>query len=172
MLQLSGSLLNRPVLSLQTGGVVATTTGAIINPNNLKIEGFYCIDAFDRKKTVVLLYQDIRDVIVQGFVVNDREVLADPGELVRLKEMIRLRFDVMGKQVVTTNKEKLGKVIDFAAETTTMYIQKLYLAQSILKNITGGNLGVDRNQIVEITDKRIIIQDISGRVSARAGAVA
>lgn len=172
MLQLSGSLLNSPVLSLQTGGVVATTVGAIINPNNLKIEGFYCSDAFDRKKMVILLYQDIRDIIVQGFVVNDRGVLADPDELVRLKDVISLRFDVLGKQVITTNKDKIGKVIDFAAETTTMYIQKLYLSQSLLKNITGGNLGIDRTQIVEITDKQIIVQDLSGRVPARAGAVA
>jgi uncharacterized protein YrrD len=172
MLQFSASLLNRPVLSLQTGGVVATTTGAIINPNNLKIEGFYCIDHFDRRRTAVLLYQDIRDVIVQGFVVNDQDVLADPGELVRLTEVINIHFDVLGKQVVTTKKEKLGKVIDFAAETTTMYIQKLYLAQSMFKNLTGGNLGIDRTQIVEITDKKIIVQDLSGTVPAHAGAMA
>lgn len=172
MLQLSAGLLNRPVLSLQTGGVAATTVSAIINPNNLKIEGFYCADGFERKKMVILLYQDIRDVMVQGFVVNDHEVLADPGELVRLKEVIGLHFDVLGKQVVTTNKEKVGKVVDYAAETTTMYIQKLYVAQSLLKNLAGGNLSVDRSQIMEITDKKIIIQDLSGRVSARAGAIA
>jgi len=172
MLQFSGSLLNRPVLSLQTGGVIAATAGAIINPNNLKIEGFYCADHFDRRKTVVLLYQDIRDTIPQGFVVNDHDVLADPSELIRLKEVLDLHFDVLGKQVVTTSKEKLGKVIDFAADTNTMYIQKLYLAQSVFKNITGGNLGIDRTQIVEITDKKIIVQDLSATVSAHAGAVA
>lgn len=172
MLQFSRNLLNRPVLSLQTGGVIATTTEAIINPNNLKIEGFYCVDAFDRKQIVVLLYQDIRDVMAQGFVVNDREVLVDPDELVRLKDIMKINFQILGKPVVTTNKDKLGKVIDFAVDTTTMYIQKLYLAQSIFKNLTGGNLGVDRNQIVEITDKKVIIQDISGRVPAQAKAVA
>lgn len=172
MLQFSGSLVNRPVLSLQTGGVVAATTGAIINPNNLKIEGFYCTDHFDRRNTVVLLYQDIRDTIPQGFVVNDHDVLADPSELIRLKEVLDIHFDVLGKQVVTTSKEKLGKVIDYAADTNTMYIQKLYLAQSVFKNITGGNLGIDRTQIVEITDKKIIVQDLSATVSAHAGAIA
>jgi uncharacterized protein YrrD len=172
MLQFSGNLLNRPVLSLQTGGVIAATTGVIINPNNLKIEGFYCTDHFDRRKTVVLLYQDIRDTIPQGFVVNDHDVLADPSELIRLKEVLDIHFDVLGKQVVTTSKEKLGKVIDFAADTNTMYIQKLYLAQSVFKNITGGNLGIDRTQIVEITDKKVIVQDLSATVSAHAGAVA
>ena len=65
MLRLSESLINRPVMSLRTGQPVATVTEPIINPNNLKIEGFYCTDRFS-KNELVLLYQDIRDVITQG----------------------------------------------------------------------------------------------------------
>lgn len=170
MLQLSGSLLNRPVLSLRTGGIVATTTGAIINPTNLKIEGFYCTDAFQRKKTLVLLYQDIRDVIVQGFVVNDHDVLAEPDELVRLKNIMNLHFEVLGKPVRTVSKEKVGKVVDYATETTTMFVQKIYVGQSLIKNFTGGSLGIDRTQIVEITDRKIVIQDLTQRVPAGAKA--
>jgi uncharacterized protein YrrD len=170
MLQLSGSLLNRPVLSLRTGGAVATATEAIINPNSLKIEGFYCVDHFDRKKTAVLLYQDIRDMIAQGFVVNDHDVLAEPEELVRLKDLMDLHFELLGKQVVTVDKQKIGKVVDFATETTTMYIQKIYVGQSLLKNLTGGNLGIDRTQIVEITDKKIIVQELAKPVPAGAKA--
>lgn len=171
MLQLSGSLLNRPVLSLRTGGVVATTQSPIINPNNLKIEGFYCEDTFNHK-TLVLLYQDIRDVIPQGFVVNDADVLTEPGELIRLKEIIDINFELLGKQVITVSRDKLGKVTDFATETTTMYVQKLYVSQSIFKNLSGGNLGVDRTQIVEITSRHIIVNDLQQPVRAHAGAVA
>ncbi len=166
MLQLSGSLLNRPILSLRTGGVVGTATQAIINPTNLKIEGFYCTDAFDRKRTVVLLYQDIRDVIAQGLVVNDHDVLAEPEELVRLKDLLNLNFELIGKGVATVSKQKLGRVVDYSTDTTTMYVQKIYVGQSILKNLTGGNLGVDRTQIVEVTDKRITVQDLAQRVPA------
>jgi uncharacterized protein YrrD len=170
MLQLSGSLLNRPILSLRTGGVIGTTNGAIINPNNLKIEGFYCQDTF--RHSLVLLYQDIRDVIPQGYVVNDADVLAEPSELVRLKDIMDIHFELLGKQVRTTSRDKLGKVVDFAAETTTMYIQKVYVGQSIFKNLTGGNLGIDRTQIVEITNKQIIVQDLQQHVPAHAGAIA
>lgn len=159
MLQLSGSLLNRPVLSLRTGGVIGMTTRAIFNPNSLKIEGFYCTDAFDRKKPLVLLYQDIRDVIAQGVVVNDHEVLTEPDELVRLKDILRLNFELVGKQVVTVDKQTLGKVTDYSVQTETMYVQKIYVGQSLLKSIAGGNLGIDRTQIVEITDKKITVQN-------------
>jgi sporulation protein YlmC with PRC-barrel domain len=172
MLQLSGNLLNQPVLSLQTGGVIATTTKAIINPNNLKIEGFYCIDAFDRKQTFILVEQDIRDVIAQGLVVNDHDSLSDPKELVRLKDTLGAGFELTGKQVMTTEKQKVGKVVDYAADTESMYIQKLYVGQSILKSFTGGSLSVDRSQIVEIHDRKIIIHDIMPGVPAKFPAAA
>lgn len=172
MLQLSGSLLHRPVLSLRTGGVVATTLSAIINPNNLKLEGFYCTDAFEKKKTFVLLYQDIRDIIPQGVVVNDHDALTDPHELVRLKRTMDLHFELLGKQVVTTGKSKIGKVSDYATEVDTMYIQKIYVSQSVFKSFTGGSLGIDRSQIVEITNQKIVVHDLSQGVPAGAKAVA
>jgi uncharacterized protein YrrD len=171
MLQLSGSLLNRPILSLRTGGTIATATEAIINPNNLKIEGFYCQSNTTRGQ-LVLLYQDIRDIIPQGFVVNDLDVLTEPTELIRLQDILEIHFELLGKQVQTVSHSKLGKVVDFAAETTTMYVQKVYVGQSIFKNLTGGNLGIDRTQIVEITNKQIIVQDLQQHVPAHAGAVA
>lgn len=172
MLMLSKSLLDKPVLSLRTGAQVATTTAPIFNPNNLKIEGFYCLDRFDKKRHLVLLYQDIRDFIPQGFVVNDHDVLADPHELVRLKELIDINFELLGKPVQTLSKDRIGKISDYATEVQTMYVQKLYVAQSVLKSFTGGSLSVDRTQIVEITPRRIIIQDLTKDSRLRAGATA
>lgn len=171
MLQLSESLLNKPVMSLRTGQAVATALAPIINPNNLKIEGFYCTDRFNHQE-LVLLYQDIRDIIPQGFVIDDHDVLADPNELVRLKDILSINFNLVGKPVVTVDKQRVGKVSDYATEMETMYIQKLYVSQSMLKSFTGGNLGIDRNQINEITDKKIIINELLKGTPAAAGVVA
>jgi len=170
MLQLSGMLLNRPVLSLRTSTQVAITLAPIINPSNLKIEGFYCQDT--SRKQLVLVAQDVRDILPQGIVVNDQDVLTDPEELVRLQNTMQLNFELIGKPVVTTEKQKLGKVEDYSTETESLFVKKLYVAQPLFKNFSGGNLAVDRTQIVEITDKRIVVNDISARVPAHAGAVA
>ena len=51
-----------------------------------------------------------------------------------------------------------------------MYLQKIYVGQSLLKNFTGGNLGIDRTQIVEITDRKIVVQELTPRVPAGAKA--
>jgi sporulation protein YlmC with PRC-barrel domain len=171
MLQLSNNLLNKSVLSLRTGTPIATVTGPLINPNNLKIEGFYCQDRFD-KRQLLLLYQDIRDMLPQGYVVNDHDVLVEPEELVRLKDIIALDFELIGKQVVTVSKEKVGKVSDYATEAETMFIQKIYVSQSILMSLTGGSLSIDRTNINEITPKRVIINDLVENTPATAPATA
>jgi sporulation protein YlmC with PRC-barrel domain len=171
MLQLSESLLNKPVMSLRTGQQVATVLEPIINPNNLKIEGFYCTDRFS-KDELVLLYQDIRDIISQGFVVDDHDVLTPPGELVRLKDTMQIGFRLIGKPVVTISEQHVGKVSDYATELETMYVQKIYVSQSVFKSFTGGNLGVDRSQINEITDKKIIINELLKGTPAAAGVAA
>lgn len=171
MLALSGALINKPVLSLRTNGVVATTVSAIINPNNLKIEGFVCRDRFS-KQNLVLLYQDIRDNIPQGFVIDDHDVLSPPEDLLRLKDILELNFELKGKPVVTIDKARLGKVTDYAAEAETMFIQKLYVSQSILKNLSGGSLSVDRSQIVEITNRKITVQNLLRPLKSSEAAVA
>lgn len=171
MLRLSDTLIGKPIMSLRTGQPVATTTGALINPNNLKIEGFYCVDRFDRSE-LLLLYQDIRDVITQGFVINDHDVLARPDDLVRLKKLIDLRFELKGMQVVTVSRQRLGKVSDYAVEVETMYIQKFYVTQGFMKSLTGGNLGIDRSQVNEITNTKVIVLDPLQGGAIRAAAAA
>jgi sporulation protein YlmC with PRC-barrel domain len=170
MLQLSGMIVNRPILSLRTGTQVGTALAPIMNPNNLKIEGFFCKG--DGRKQLILLSQDIREVMPQGIVVNDEDVLTDPDELVRLKSVISISFELLGKHVETTSRQKLGRVSDYATEIESMFVKKLYVSQPIYKNFSGGNLGIDRTQIVEITDKKIVVNDLDAKIPATAGAIA
>jgi uncharacterized protein YrrD len=159
MLLLSETLLNQPVLSLRTGSQVAQIFGFIVNPDNFKVEGFYCHDRLS-KDDLVLLYQDVRNIIGQGVIINDHDVLSHPNILVRLQEIIKINYLLVGKPVVTIGKVKVGKVKDFAIDSETFYIQKLYVGQSIVKSFTGGQLSIDRTQIIEVTDDKIIIQEL------------
>jgi len=159
MLILSEALSDKPVLSLQTGAPVGTTTGTIINPNNLKIEGFYCQDRFENKQ-LILLTQDIRDILPQGIVVNDHHALTDPSEIIRLKDIMQLGFALIGKPVYTMGKQKIGKIADYATDHESLYIQNLYVARSILKSLNPGQLSIDRTNIVEIPNPTIVKQEI------------
>lgn len=159
MLQLSAAILNQPVLSLQTGAPVGLTVSAIFNPNNLKIEGFHCQDRFE-KEPKILLSQDIRDVLPQGIVVNDHNALTDPEELIRMRDILELNFELVGKPVYTVSKQRVGKITDYAVDSGSLYVQKLYVARSLLKSLNTGQLSVDRTNIVEITSRKVVIQEI------------
>lgn len=159
MLQLSSYFIGKPILSLRSGTPVAWSTMAIINPKNLKIEGFYCVDSMDQA-TLVLLDQDIREMSRQGIIIDDHDVLVEPEDLVRLRDVLEAGFELYKKAVETVDNVKVGKVNDYAVETSSMYVQKLYVSQPIWKNLTGGSLSIDRSQIIEVTDKRIIINEL------------
>lgn len=169
MLLMGQQLIGKPVLSLRTGGPVGEVTDIIINPNNLKVEGWYVNDSSTKQRRV-LLSQDIRDIIDQGFVVNDAEDLSDSSELVRLESVIKLNFELMGKTVVSDTKRRLGKVNDYAFEKDGFFIQKLYIGQSIVRSFSGGSAIVDRTQIIGINNKRITVAEatIPGKVETVA----
>jgi uncharacterized protein YrrD len=158
MLLLSASFANKPILSLRTGGEIGKIQGPIINPNNLKIEGYYCVDRFSKQK-LVLLSQEIREVIEDGVIVNDHDSMTQEEDLVRLRKVLDIKFNIINKKVVTKRRQNLGKINDYAINSDNMYIQKMYVSQPLVKSLNGGQLSIDRSQIVEVTDKKIVVND-------------
>jgi len=171
MFRLSENLKEMPVLSLRTGGKIAMTEDFVVNPHNLKIEGWYCKDAYS-KKPLILLASDVREIMPQGLAVNDHTNLTEPEELIRLKEVLELKFTALGKGVITESGNKLGKVSEFAIDNDSFFVAKLYVSQPIYKNIAGGQLVIDRSQIVEITDKHITVKDTTEPLAASAQSLA
>lgn len=159
MLKLSDAFISLPVISLRTGAAIGKTLQPLINPNNLKIEAWYCSSIYS-KQAVLLPVQEIREISKLGVAVNDHESLTEPEDLIRLQKLIKIQFNPIGKQVITESRKKLGKVEDYAVDLDSMYIVNLYVSQRSLKSFTNPPLTVNRLQIVEITDKRIVIKDI------------
>lgn len=168
MLRLSNNYTNRSILSLRTGGLIGVASMPIINPDNLKVEGWYAQNHFE-KGDFILPAREIRDFIAKGLVVDDHDALTHPDDMVRMKSVIDIRFDLIGKSVVSENRKRLGKIADYAVDESSYYIQKLYVTPSLLKGITNEQFIIDRSQIVEITNKKIVVQDPS--VKSRSGAV-
>ena len=158
MLTLGKQLESKPILSLRTSSQIGLVGDVIIDPNNLKIEGWHALDTNDKREGI-LLSQDVRDILPRGFAVNDHEAISDPKDLIRLQKVLDLKFELLQKPVVTTNKKKLGKVTDYSFEKNAFFIQKIYVSQSILKDFSGGGLVIDRSQVVEITHRQIVVRE-------------
>jgi sporulation protein YlmC with PRC-barrel domain len=83
-----------------------------------------------------------------------------------------LHFNLIGKPVVTETNARIGRINDFAVELESMFIQKLYVAQALRKSLSTSALSIDRSQIIEITDRKIIINDLAQTSTVGATAVA
>lgn len=159
MLKLSSTLLNIPIMGLQEAAAIGTAVRPLVNPNNLKIEGWFCTQPAS-KDVLFLPASDIREIARYGLAVNSRQELAPLEEFIRLEKIMRLDYQLHGKLVVTENKKKIGKIEDYAANLDSFYIEKLYVNQKALGAFMKDQLVVSRMQIREITDKKIVIQDI------------
>jgi uncharacterized protein YrrD len=167
MLKLFESTPQTSVMSLRSGSSVGTIVKPIINPNNLFIEGWFVEDNRSGHQ-LILLSTDIRDILPQGFAINDYDVLSEPNELIRLKELIKLNFNLINLKVASESGKSYGKINDYAFETNNSFIQKLYASQPLVKTLSGGNLSIDRSQIIEVTNKRLVIEDPTEKARGRA----
>lgn len=157
MLILSSKLRNLAVLSLRTGGKIAVARVPLINPNNLQILGWWC-ESPHYKEPVVLLNDDVREMSPRGLIVDDNDALVEKQELVKLKNILDIAYDVMEKPVKTKH-HRLGKVSDYSVNDG-MFIQKLYVSKPLINIFTSDSaLLVDRSQVLEVTDHYILIKD-------------
>lgn len=156
MLVLSKELYNRPVLSLRSGTSIAQAERPLIDPRNLQIVGWWCKPRTG-KGPRILLSTEARDIGNKGIIVDDHMDLSEPEDLVRLREVIDIDYTLEGK-AVKTERNKLGKVSDFSFNDG-FFVQKLYVSSSIVKALGANEWVIDRTQVIEVTDKYILVRD-------------
>lgn len=171
MLRFSEIYNERDILSLRTGSIVGHAYSPIINPNNLKIEGWYAAEN-GAEGDMILPVAEVREVIDRGFIVNDHSAITPSEDLVRMSDITKLQFELIGKTVKSDMKRKLGKVHNYAVDESSMIVQKMYVTPGALRGITKQDLVIDRSQIVEINNREIIVRDATERVGAPARAMA
>jgi hypothetical protein len=166
MLMMSGTLRNQPVMSLRTGTQIAFAVEPIIDPRSLKILGWWC-QVPNNKEQLVLLAEDVRERMPSGLAVNDEDALSAAADLVRHREMLDIKFQLVHKPV-KNKRQKLGKVEDFTYDES-MFIQKLYVPSGLRKVFSADDvLMIDRNQIIEVTDSYILVDDGETKDSVKA----
>lgn len=144
-------------MSLRIGGQVAIATTPIINPHNLKILGWWC-KAPRSAAPLVLLVEDVRQELPSGLAIDDEDDLNLPEDLVRHREILGIKFQLMDKPV-RTKQTRLGKVKDYSYNDG-MFVQKLYVERPLRKILSADDtLLIDRTQILEVTDQYILVRD-------------
>ncbi len=145
-------------MSLQTGQPIAVVKRPIINEHNLEVVALQC-DVGRRRKASVILMRDVRQFAADCVIIDSFDDIEDAGEIVRLGEVMKRRFDPIGKQVVSEGGQKLGKVEDYTINLKTYMLQKLYVHQSLMKSILFNSLVIDRTQIIDVSQKQFTVKD-------------
>lgn len=157
MLLFDSKIVGLRVASVQASSQIGTTEGYVINPRNLSIPALY-VDSRLSPEPKVLHTSDIRDMNQKGLIIDHDEQLMDVDDLIRLKEIIDIDFQLIGKPVVTEDGHKLGKTVSFIFDVDTWKIIKIHVRQSIIKNMGTSELIIHRAQIVRVSDDSIIVK--------------
>ena len=170
MYALASHLVTLPVVSLQTGETMATVNGLIINPDQLRLLGFYLNSG--RSPRSLLVMTSVRQLALDCVIVDNEDDLSEPDEVVRLQRHLQTPYTPMEKTVKTESGRTLGAVEDFTINLETEHVQKLYVRPPLLKAWYRSSLIIDRAQIVDIQPHFFVVRDAQDYVNltAKAGA--
>jgi len=158
MLILGTRLLNTPVMSLQTGGRLASTQKPIINPSNLKIVAFEVEGQLLSERPALLRVDDIREMGRVGMIVNSNDEFIGVHDVIKIEKLYELGFPLVGMVVIDDTRKRLGKVEDYTVDTDSFVIQQLNIHRGFFKGLTDTGLLISRHQIIEINDNEIIVK--------------
>lgn len=157
MIILGSSLSPAPVVSIQTGGEVARTNKAIIDPADLRILAYSVRGPLLPPGDQLLRIADVRELSSMGFIVDSVDEFVAPEDVLTLKQVYELQFDLIGMSVVDQRRHKLGKIIDFTIDTNTFTVQQLTVRRPLLQSFNDTELLIHRSQIIEISNHEIVV---------------
>ncbi|MEO5499532.1 MAG: hypothetical protein ABIR46_03465 [Candidatus Saccharimonadales bacterium] len=152
------TLLQAPIMSLQTGTQLAQSTQAIVDPRQMTVVAFYVDGSGLDQNPSILHVNDIREISDIGLIIDDATKLMSIDGLVRLKEIIDFEFELKGLKVVDEHKRKLGKVSGYSIETVDFTVMQIYTEQSLLRSLSTMNNTIHRSQIVSVNNTMMVVQ--------------
>lgn len=158
MLLLGSRLAHTPIMSLQTGGRLAHTEKAIIDPANLKILAYEVVGPLLTETPAFIRTADIREYGRLGMIIDSTDELVGLSDVIHIKKIHDLNFSLIGMQVIDDHKHKLGKVDDYTLDTDSYVIQQLNVRRGFLKSLNDTGLLINRSQIVEINNSTIVVK--------------
>ncbi len=166
---ISGSrLVSCPVLSLHVGGEIARVAEPIVDPNSLKIIGFKLEGKMIRDDVGdVLPIESVREFSRMGMIVDSIDEFVQGDEIIKIKNVLELNFNLVGLKVVTRQKTKLGKVLDYTVDAEAWYIQQIIVQRPAIKAFFDPELIIPRKQIIEVDDYQVVVKDEHEKVKSK-----
>lgn len=163
------NLTNRPVMSLHVGGEIARTSTPIIDPDDLRIVGFHLAGGRAGKDIgSILETRDIRENSDIGFIVDSDDVFVTPEDAIRLADVLKINFELVGKKVVTKKGTKIGRVTNYTVDPEDFMVRQVEVQRPIMKAFMDPELLIGRSEIVSVDDKKITVRDEESKLKESA----
>ena len=160
MLIAASRLIGTPVLSMQATAQIAAVDSVIVDPNSLKIIAFALGGGVVGKSPAYILdSKSIREYSRYGIVIDTIEELVEPSDVIKISEVLKLNFNLVGLKVETKKGSQLGKVSDFTVTDDNFTVQQIIVKRPLIKSLVDPELTIPRKEIIEINDYKVIIKD-------------
>ena len=168
MLVVGSKLIGMAVMSVHVGGEIARVKTPIVDPAGLRVIGYELTGPLLRgMKEQILLTDDVREYGRLGLIIDSRDELVAQEDVVRIDEVMKLNFDLVGLKVVTKKGQRLGKVSDYLLDTSDFLIAKIIVQRPIVKSLLDPELVIDRVEIIEIDDYKLVVKDEEAKLKVK-----
>lgn len=168
MLVYNSRFLNTNILSVQACATIAMIESPVVDPDTLQIIAFYVTGPVVDPASNLLAVSSIREHSHLGLVIDDADEFIGPEDVVKIKNILELNFNLIGLKVETKKGSKLGHIVDFTFDLDTFTIQQIVVKRPALKAFIDPELIIHRREISEITDEKVIVKDEENVIKARA----
>ena len=158
MLLPSTRFIDTPVMSLQTGSELGRTIKPIINPRELSIVAFELHGINLDYDPSLLRINDIREIGPMGMIIDSSDELISASDVIKIKEIYELNFELVGLKVIDDKKRNVGKVTGFTLDASSFFIQQLQVKRPLLKSFGDTEFLIHRSQVVKITDDYLVVK--------------
>jgi len=155
----ASQFVDQPVLSLQTGTLIAKVQSLVINPDKLELIAFHCFAPESELDQPILAIGDVRQLATDCILIDSSEELAEASDIVRLQKLLEQGFDLNICKAYTEDGGYLGKVADYSINTDTARVQRIHIHPQLLKRFLADTFIIEREQIVDVKPGRITVRD-------------
>ena len=162
MLYYNSGLIGLPVREARSGDTVALVEKLIIDPRSFTLAAFRLTTA-DKKHSYMVTDSIAEVSLKHGIFFSDTDAISELAELPRLQEVIDLGFELIKLPVRTMgakklSSQKLGSVEDFVVDDTSFAVFQIVVKRGLFSSFLP-ELAINRQQILELTNRELIVDD-------------
>jgi len=146
-------LENMPVGALDEAAYVGRVRRTLVDPSEARLIGLTVWAGTLFPKMFAVSLQDVVDIDRSGVVVNSRESLLGINEVVRIAEIVKHKFNLIGLRAKSKKGRSCGRVQDALVDTTTGDILRIYVKKLLVESRV-----YEHSQIEKITWREVILK--------------